>query len=722
MKMKRVLACGVLAATAGTAFGQSYNIDFNAAGRAAPLASYGAAAGVAGTWNAFQSAAAPQTQALSLLNGVTSKATITHSASGGMRTWTYGAGDFARVMDDVAWAEGTGEITVEIKDLDPGAYRLWVYAGLAPGQTTYTDRDGNAVLYRVNMDVEFDGALIGSQFNQGANASLFALGTNYNTFNVVVPQGCHTITLAVRGDAGLAHAKAALAGVQVVRLSDTLHVVPGGAGAQTGLNWANAMSSIQTAIDTAAASGGVYRQVWVAEGQYKPTTTSDRTRSFILKNNVAVYGGFAGDELSISQRVLGEHPSVLSGDIGAPRVATDNSFHVVTAPTTNRTAVLDGFSIHSGNANQVITHDAGGGILGVVCSATFRNLTISYNDSIENGGGVAINSPNAAAGVGPIFDRCTFYQNESVDGSGGGLFYAGATGAQNPELYLINCEFTRNVCHNFGGGAYIGNTYSTIQGCVFNGNNAADGSGGGLFAGWMSPNETTARIRNCTFAQNQALGVGGLDTNGVKPNLYNSILWGNTGTVGSIRHQNLSFTASAFDIDYNVIQGYQPAEMLGTGNRSYNPLFVDANGPNNIAGDFDDDLRLADTSPAIDAANNNLVGFDWADLDGDGVFNELTPLDMGLQARNFDGAVTDTGVGPAPIIDMGAFENQTPPAPPCPVDFNEDGFLDFFDYDAYVTCFEGNGCPPGKTADFNGDDFTDFFDYDAFVLAFEIGC
>lgn len=55
-------------------------------------------------------------------------------------------------------------------------------------------------------------------------------------------------------------------------------------------------------------------------------------------------------------------------------------------------------------------------------------------------------------------------------------------------------------------------------------------------------------------------------------------------------------------------------------------------------------------------------------------------------------------------------------------DFNGDGFRDFFDYDAYVECYETAVCPPGGDADFNGDGFADFFDYDAFVEAFESGC
>ena len=58
----------------------------------------------------------------------------------------------------------------------------------------------------------------------------------------------------------------------------------------------------------------------------------------------------------------------------------------------------------------------------------------------------------------------------------------------------------------------------------------------------------------------------------------------------------------------------------------------------------------------------------------------------------------------------------------CPADFNNDGFLDFFDFNDFVTCFEGGDCPDGKTADFNGDGFADFFDFNDFVSAFEAGC
>jgi len=58
----------------------------------------------------------------------------------------------------------------------------------------------------------------------------------------------------------------------------------------------------------------------------------------------------------------------------------------------------------------------------------------------------------------------------------------------------------------------------------------------------------------------------------------------------------------------------------------------------------------------------------------------------------------------------------------CPADFNRDGFLDFFDFDEFVSCFEGGDCPCDQTPDFDGDGFADFFDFDAFVGAFSTGC
>jgi hypothetical protein len=58
----------------------------------------------------------------------------------------------------------------------------------------------------------------------------------------------------------------------------------------------------------------------------------------------------------------------------------------------------------------------------------------------------------------------------------------------------------------------------------------------------------------------------------------------------------------------------------------------------------------------------------------------------------------------------------------CRADFNRDGFVDFFDYDDFIACFQGVSCPPNERSDFNGDGFTDFFDYDDMVAAFTGPC
>ncbi len=54
----------------------------------------------------------------------------------------------------------------------------------------------------------------------------------------------------------------------------------------------------------------------------------------------------------------------------------------------------------------------------------------------------------------------------------------------------------------------------------------------------------------------------------------------------------------------------------------------------------------------------------------------------------------------------------------CAADTNCDGFVDFTDFDAFVTAFETDE-PAG---DFNADGFLDFTDFDSFVDAFEFGC
>jgi hypothetical protein len=150
------------------------------------------------------------------------------------------------------------------------------------------------------------------------------------------------------------------------------------------------------------------------------------------------------------------------------------------------------------------------------------------------------------------------------------------------------------------------------------------------------------------------------------PTLTNCILWGNTATNGAPGAQ-ISNEGSSPTISYSLVQdsggsgaGWDSSLGIdGGGNIDEDPQFVDADGPDDVVGTPDDNLRLQLTSPAIDAGDNSALPPDTFDLDGDGDTAELLPLDLDGYPRCVDiPDVPDTGVGPAPIVDMGACEAQ----------------------------------------------------------------
>ena len=78
-----------------------------------------------------------------------------------------------------------------------------------------------------------------------------------------------------------------------------------------GNSWATAEKEMQVAINEAAPGD----QVWVKAGIYKFTLGTDRNISIILKNAVAIYGGFTGTETQLFQRNDIYNLTVLSGDL-----------------------------------------------------------------------------------------------------------------------------------------------------------------------------------------------------------------------------------------------------------------------------------------------------------------------------------------------------------------------------------------------------------------------
>ncbi|NCS16715.1 MAG: cadherin [Microcystis aeruginosa G13-12] len=394
-----------------------------------------------------------------------------------------------------------------------------------------------------------------------------------------------------------------------------IYVKSGSTG--NGSAWNNAYGSLQSAI-TAAPAGD---EIWVAAGTYKPTTGTDRTASFTLKNNVAIYGGFAGTETARNQRNIASNATILSGEIGASGIA-DNAYHVVSATGTISTplgnsSILDGFTITGGNANGTTgNQDDGGGMYVSGASPTLRNITFRDNNG-TNGG--ALYNEN---GSNPVLTDVLFEYNTATRGA---AIYDDLSSPQ-----ITNGTFRLNTAINDGGAIY--NTSSsnpTIVDSVFSRNSANRGSGGAVFNNLSNPN-----FINTTFSNNVAITGGALSNTSSSVAIRNSILYGNQNSSGTNQ-----ISGGGVTVANSIIQGGG-----FTGATDNDPLFVNAKA---------DDLRLKAGSPALNGGDVNLLPADSRDLDGDGNTSEKIPLDLAGNTRvvgaNVDlGAYEGAELAPAP--------------------------------------------------------------------------
>ena len=300
-----------------------------------------------------------------------------------------------------------------------------------------------------------------------------------------------------------------------------------------GSSWANA-TTLTKALDKALAGD----QIWV---QGFDTLTGDNLyvapkEGFAVKSGVQLYGGFAGTESRLSQRVtLGKpyqlkYRSVLSGDIlrndtvgsvdlifPANGTRSDNATHVLSVnldPTqasgNNNTypTVINGFSI--GNGQAAGTGDAG------------------------KGGGIYVYGDNSKGGVFRI-ERCFLISNYATQG--GAVYVDASVKSVNGETSLINQSVVFNnaagdraAVENQAGGIYLAGEATVVNTSIFN-----NGNGGVRLS-------SGSKVVNATIARNTGAGVD-LTTASNSTNVYNSIIWGNTSL--SAEHQP-TFQNSAY--------------------------------------------------------------------------------------------------------------------------------------------------------------------------------
>jgi hypothetical protein len=383
-------------------------------------------------------------------------------------------------------------------------------------------------------------------------------------------------------------------------------------GANDGSNWENAYNFLQDALADANSNSDV-NEIRVARGIYKPDqgagiTPGDREATFQLIDGVTVKGGYSGfGEPDPDAREIELYDTILSGDLAGNDLEVtnpcdlldeptrnENSYHVVTSSDIYyQTAVLDGFTITAGSGSYY-----GGGINCYSSNPTVTNCAFFANTAVW-GGGMYI------GGSSPKLTNCVFRANAAAG-------HAGALEVDGSYTQITSCTFIGNFAAWLGGAVWNFDAAPPYINCVFSGNMAGEYGG----AIW-NVDSGGYRFINCTFTNNTAGREGGAIFSNEWPNINNCILWGNRDSSGMGELVHVITEAHGAPVfNYSCVQGWT-GNLGGVGNTGEDPLFVEADGADNIPGTEDDNLRLLAGSACLDAGDNSaLPPSVHTDLDG----------------------------------------------------------------------------------------------------------
>jgi hypothetical protein len=194
--------------------------------------------------------------------------------------------------------------------------------------------------------------------------------------------------------------------------SDQVYVDQDATGLNDGTSWDNAFTDLQDALDLVENDPFV-RRIWIAEGTYYPTTTTDRSATFLLTDSVEIYGGFLGNESTLESRTSDASLVQLSGDIGNVNDSTDNVYHVIRGDALCSACLVDGATIRDGHAVGGIGAENQGGGLYNDGTLTLNNCVIERNTSAMDGAAIC----NTGMQAELLLRDCILHLNHAVTGS-----------------------------------------------------------------------------------------------------------------------------------------------------------------------------------------------------------------------------------------------------------------------------------------------------------------
>lgn len=337
------------------------------------------------------------------------------------------------------------------------------------------------------------------------------------------------------------------------------YVKPVATGTGDGSSWENASGNLQNMIDELAKNNpqNLPGEVWVAAGTYVPQVQvisgTTYSASFLMRDGISVYGGFAGDESSKQEREVGKMPwnfvnkTILEGsyyehsktswnESNHKWTLTSDSRHVVffsPLPSEgksgfDKSTILNGVTIRGGYAQggegvaDFMTDRGAGVYMGI--NATLEKCIVTENSSTGNGGAVYIYG-------GRVMNSLIY--NNNADGDGGAVY------VDNAGIVLASM-LTNNSANN-GSGAYLAHTGNWTDGkphpeylilstsVVSNNTSRLNGAvycakGGVLMQNTITNNDCPTATDNTSANASQSGGLY-VDSYGL---VINSVLWNNT--------------------------------------------------------------------------------------------------------------------------------------------------------------------------------------------------